>query len=101
MKDDLEAKKVVLQMSVSSINSNGNVNINCNNENDSKKKEKNEGKKGFKMISLTERFNCRVKDLFEILMDENRWRGFRKNFTHSNAKINKEVGVNLVFSMGL
>jgi len=29
--------------------------------------EKGEGKKGFKMISLIKRFNCRVKDLFEIL----------------------------------
>ncbi|QCE05172.1 Activator of Hsp90 ATPase [Vigna unguiculata] len=88
VKDDLEAKKAVLQKSVSSVNSNGNVNINGNNENDSKKNEKSEGKKGFKTISLTERFNCRAKDLFEILMDENRWRGF----THSNAKISKEVG---------
>ena len=57
LKDHLEVKKVVLQKSVSSINSNGNVNINGNNE-------KSEGKKGFKMISLIERFNCRVKDLF-------------------------------------
>ena len=83
LKDDLEAKKVVLQKSVSSINSSGNVNINGNNE-------KGEGKKGFKTISLIERFNCRVKDLFEILMDENKWRGFCKDFTHSNAKIINE-----------
>ncbi|XP_014511146.1 activator of 90 kDa heat shock protein ATPase homolog [Vigna radiata var. radiata] len=88
VKDDLEAKKVVSQKNTSSINSNGNVNINGNNGNDSKKNEKSEGKKGFKTINLTERFNCRAKDLFEILMDENRWRGF----THSNAKISKEVG---------
>ena len=60
LKDNLEEKKVVLQKSVNSINSNGNVNINGNNE-------KGEGKKGFQMISLIEWFNCRVKDLFEIL----------------------------------
>ncbi|CAB4308990.1 unnamed protein product [Prunus armeniaca] len=29
---------------------------------------------GFKTISMTEKFSCRVKDLFEILMDENRWK---------------------------
>ncbi|XP_014495257.1 activator of 90 kDa heat shock protein ATPase homolog [Vigna radiata var. radiata] len=49
-----------------------------------KKKEK----KGVKSISMTERFNCRAKDLYEILMDENRWKGF----TQSNARISKEVG---------
>ena len=37
---------------------------------------------------MTERFNCRAKDLYEILMDENRWKGF----TQSNARISKEVG---------
>ncbi|KAJ6778634.1 ACTIVATOR OF 90 KDA HEAT SHOCK ATPASE-LIKE PROTEIN [Salix koriyanagi] len=51
--------------------------------------EKKEVKKeGFKSISLTEKFSCRAKDLFEILMDENRWKGF----TQSNARIGKEVG---------
>ncbi|CAB4268652.1 unnamed protein product [Prunus armeniaca] len=29
---------------------------------------------GFKTISMTEKFSCRAKDLFEILMDENRWK---------------------------
>ncbi|KAJ1396054.1 START-like domain superfamily [Sesbania bispinosa] len=48
--------------------------------------EKKESKKGKKVISLTERFNCRAKDLYEILMDENRWKGF----TQSNARISKE-----------
>eukprot|EP00252_Welwitschia_mirabilis_P027031 TRINITY_DN9104_c0_g1_i2.p1 TRINITY_DN9104_c0_g1~~TRINITY_DN9104_c0_g1_i2.p1 ORF type:complete len:335 (-),score=28.47 TRINITY_DN9104_c0_g1_i2:518-1432(-) len=43
---------------------------------------------GFKTIRLTERFHCRPQDLYEILMDENRWKGF----TGSNAKISKEVG---------
>ncbi|XP_043691115.1 activator of 90 kDa heat shock protein ATPase homolog [Telopea speciosissima] len=49
---------------------------------------KDTSKKGFKSISLTEKFHCRPKDLYDILMDENRWKGF----THSNAKISKEVG---------
>ncbi|XP_058078699.1 uncharacterized protein LOC131227030 [Magnolia sinica] len=52
------------------------------------KPKKEEGKKGFKTITMTEKFNCRAKDLFEILMDENRWKGF----TQSNARISKEVG---------
>ncbi|CAL8991486.1 unnamed protein product [Prunus brigantina] len=37
---------------------------------------------------MTEKFSCRAKDLFEILMDENRW----KVCSQSNAKISKEVG---------
>ncbi|XP_058771308.1 uncharacterized protein LOC131644743 [Vicia villosa] len=52
------------------------------------KNEKEKGKKGCKTISLNEKFNCRAKDLFEILMDENRWKGF----TQSNARISKVVG---------
>lgn len=50
------------------------------------KKEKK--KEGFKTITMTEKFSCRARDLFEILMDENRWKGF----TMSNARISKEVG---------
>ncbi|WCJ34045.1 hypothetical protein M5689_015371 [Euphorbia peplus] len=53
-----------------------------------KEVKKKEGKKGFKSINMTEKFSCRAKDMFEILMDENRWKGF----TQSNAKISKEVG---------
>lgn len=53
-----------------------------------KKEVKSEGKKGFKTIKLTERFSCRAVDMYEILMDENRWKGF----TQSNAKISKNVG---------
>ncbi|KAI4300672.1 hypothetical protein L6164_034021 [Bauhinia variegata] len=53
-----------------------------------KKEVKEESKKGRKTIAMTERFNCRARDLFEILMDENRWKGF----TQSNARISKEVG---------
>lgn len=37
---------------------------------------------------MTEKFSCRATHFYEILMDENRWRGF----TSSNAKISKEVG---------
>lgn len=50
------------------------------------KKEKR--KEGFKTITMTEKFSCRARDLYEILMDENRWKGF----TMSNARISKEVG---------
>lgn len=53
-----------------------------------KKEVKSEGKQGFKTIKLTERFSCRAVDMYEILMDENRWKGF----TQSNAKISKNVG---------
>ncbi|PKU84941.1 activator of 90 kDa heat shock protein ATPase homolog [Dendrobium catenatum] len=51
------------------------------------KKQKKE-KEGFKTIKLTERFSCRARDIYEILMDENRWKGF----TQSNARISKDVG---------
>lgn len=51
------------------------------------KKQKKE-KEGFKTITMSERFRCRARDIFEILMDENRWKGF----TQSNARISKEVG---------
>ncbi|KAG2683292.1 hypothetical protein I3760_10G025300 [Carya illinoinensis] len=49
---------------------------------------KKEAKKGFKTITLREKFSCRARDMYEILMDENRWKGF----TLSNARISKEVG---------
>ncbi|KAL1187680.1 hypothetical protein V5N11_010937 [Cardamine amara subsp. amara] len=38
-------------------------------------------------LSMTDKFNCRAKDLHEILMDEIRWKGF----TQSNAKISRDV----------
>ncbi|KAK7392778.1 hypothetical protein VNO78_21226 [Psophocarpus tetragonolobus] len=82
VKDDLEAKKVLPSQKNGSNNIKNDGNNNNNNNGLKKKKE------GFKVISLTERFNCRSKDLFEILMDENRWRGF----TQSNARISKKVG---------
>jgi hypothetical protein len=52
------------------------------------KKAKGKEKEGFKTIEMKEKFNCRSKDIYEILMDENRWKGF----TQSNARISKEVG---------
>ncbi|XP_047338395.1 activator of 90 kDa heat shock protein ATPase homolog [Impatiens glandulifera] len=55
---------------------------------DEMKKTKKKQKEGFKTITMTEKFSCRAKDLYEILMDENRWKGF----TQSNAKISKEIG---------
>ncbi|MED6182359.1 hypothetical protein PIB30_027727 [Stylosanthes scabra] len=57
-------------------------------EGSTEKEAKKKRKEGFKSISMTERFNCRARDLYEILLDENRWKGF----TQSNAKISKEVG---------
>uniref|UniRef100_A0A1D1YZ06 Activator heat shock protein ATPase n=1 Tax=Anthurium amnicola TaxID=1678845 RepID=A0A1D1YZ06_9ARAE len=57
-------------------------------ESKNNKKKKGGGKEGFRTISLTERFYCRARDIYEILMDENRWKGF----TQSNARINREVG---------
>ncbi|KAL5222828.1 hypothetical protein ABZP36_027541 [Zizania latifolia] len=52
------------------------------------KKAKEKEKEGFKTIEMTEKFYCRSKDIYEILMDENRWKGF----TQSNARISREVG---------
>ncbi|RCV31426.1 hypothetical protein SETIT_6G176200v2 [Setaria italica] len=52
------------------------------------KKAKGKDKEGFKTIEMTEKFYCRAKDIYEILMDENRWKGF----TQSNARISREVG---------
>ncbi|KAM7500271.1 hypothetical protein LguiA_024685 [Lonicera macranthoides] len=52
------------------------------------KEEEGKRKEGFKTIKLREKFSCRAKDLYEILMDEKRWKGF----TQSNARISKEVG---------
>ncbi|XP_071686673.1 uncharacterized protein [Rutidosis leptorrhynchoides] len=49
---------------------------------------KEKRKEGFKTIKMTEKFSCRASNMYEILMDENRWKGF----TQSNAKISKEVG---------
>lgn len=45
-------------------------------------------KEGFKTIRLTEKFQCRPHNLYEILMNDRSW----KAFTSSNAQISKEVG---------
>ncbi|XP_052114209.1 uncharacterized protein LOC110278525 [Arachis duranensis] len=45
-------------------------------------------KEGFKSISMMERFNCRVRDSYEILLDENGWKGFMQ----SNEKISNFDG---------
>ncbi|OMO68922.1 Activator of Hsp90 ATPase 1-like protein [Corchorus olitorius] len=86
-KDDLEAKKLAPKNSNSNSNSAG-VSKEKVAEKEVKKEVKKKVKEGFKTISMTEKFNCRAKDMFEILMDENRWRGF----TQSTARISKEVG---------
>ncbi|KAL2464740.1 Aha1 domain-containing protein [Forsythia ovata] len=83
-KDDLEVKKVAPKKPTAS-NSNKTVDNNSV-SNTSTRKEKR--KEGFKTITMSEKFSCRARDLYEILMDENRWKGF----TQSNARISKEVG---------
>ena len=53
-------------------------------------------KEGFRTITLAEKFYCRASDLYETLLDENRWKGF----TQSEAKISKEVGGSFSFFDG-
>ncbi|KAL1104983.1 hypothetical protein V6Z11_D04G103100 [Gossypium hirsutum] len=92
VKDELEAKKSAPKNTTTTSTSNSNsaamskekVGV----EKEAKKEVKKEGKKGFKTITMSEKFNCRAKDMYEILMDENRWKGF----TQSNARISKDVG---------
>ncbi|KAL2535138.1 Aha1 domain-containing protein [Abeliophyllum distichum] len=83
-KDDLEVKKVAPKKPTDS-NSNKTVD---NNSVSSTSTRKEKRKEGFKTITMSEKFSCRARDLYEILMDENRWKGF----TQSNARIIKEVG---------
>ncbi|KAK9921654.1 hypothetical protein M0R45_030156 [Rubus argutus] len=86
-KDEVEAKKIAPKTNSTS---SGTSVAAAKKEVVVEKKEvkKKETKKGFKTITLTEKFSCRASNLYEILMDENRWKGF----TQSNAKISKEVG---------
>ncbi|XP_054784206.1 uncharacterized protein LOC129291089 [Prosopis cineraria] len=84
VQDSLEKKKVAPPNNASSLAAAPAKNENAVENHEVKK----ESKKGCKTISLTERLNCRASDLYEILMDENRWKGF----TQSNARISKEVG---------
>nr|GMD00216.1 activator of 90 kDa heat shock protein ATPase homolog [Ipomoea batatas] len=88
-KDELESKTVVKKKSTGG----STVAADADAPSDKAKTARKEGVKekkreGFKTITMTERFNCRSKDLYEILMDENRWKGF----TQSNARISREVG---------
>ncbi|XP_010557953.1 PREDICTED: activator of 90 kDa heat shock protein ATPase homolog 1-like [Tarenaya hassleriana] len=89
-KDELEAKKVAPKSAAAAAKQEGGASpvVTAAAAEEKKKKKKKEDKKGFKTITLTEKFNCRAKDIYEILMDENRWKGF----TQSNAKISREVG---------
>lgn len=82
-KDELEAKKVAPKGQSTAENKAASATPAAG-----EKEVKKESKKGFKTISLTEKFSCRARDMYEILMDENRWKGF----TQSNARISKEVG---------
>lgn len=83
-KEELEVKKAVKKEAAG-----GASQVATKNEEVKKKEEvKKVVKEGFKTISLSEKFSCRAKDMYEILMDENRWKGF----TQSNARISKEVG---------
>ncbi|CAI9779428.1 unnamed protein product [Fraxinus pennsylvanica] len=86
-KDDLEVKKVASKKPIAS-NSNETVKNNSVSNTSAKESKKEKRKEGFKTISMSEKFSCRARDLYEILMDENRWKGF----TQSNARISKEVG---------
>ncbi|CAA2981717.1 activator of 90 kDa heat shock ATPase homolog [Olea europaea subsp. europaea] len=83
-KDDLEVKKVAPKKSPAR-NSNTTVENNSVSSTSTKKVKR---KEGYKTITMSEKFSCRASDLYEILMDENRWKGF----TQSNARISKEVG---------
>ncbi|XP_022742766.1 activator of 90 kDa heat shock protein ATPase homolog [Durio zibethinus] len=87
-KDELEAKKLSPKNSSNTSNAALVSKEKIGVEKEAKKDVKKEGKKGFKTITLSEKFSCRAKDMYEILMDENRWKGF----TQSNARISKEVG---------
>lgn len=88
-KDALESKKVEPKSGTgaSSVNSNSAPQKEAAAEKTEVKK-KEAKKEGFKTITMTEKFSCRARDMYEILMDENRWKGF----TYSNARISKEVG---------
>ncbi|KAL7600989.1 uncharacterized protein LOC111908785 [Lactuca sativa] len=82
-KDELEVKKVTSKQAAAPVSA---PPVAAPVKKVEEKKEKK--KEGFKTIKLTEKFSCRAKDMFEILMDDNRWKGF----TQSNARISKEVG---------
>lgn len=86
-KDELEVKKPA-----SNTNKAGNKSVSAGADKNAtpatKKEASKDVKKGFKTITMAEKFSCRARDMYEILMDENRWKGF----TQSNATISKDVG---------
>ncbi|XP_062167510.1 uncharacterized protein LOC133873772 [Alnus glutinosa] len=84
-KDDLELKKVAPKAQPANSSAAASTTAKPKEPLVEKKEAK---KKGFKTITLTEKFSCRAGVMYEILMDENRWKGF----TQSNARISKEVG---------
>lgn len=83
-KDELEVKKVAPKAQSAATSATASV----AKPKEAVEKKEAKKKKGFKTITLTEKFSCRASNMYEILMDENRWKGF----TQSNAKISKEVG---------
>lgn len=99
-KDELEAKKVGGGAGVKTTNTgtgaSNSKEVTAIVEQKKEKESKKKKKEGFKTISLTEKFSCRAKDLYEILMDENRWKGF----SQSNTKISREVGGDISFFDG-
>ncbi|KAK9057678.1 hypothetical protein SSX86_022514 [Deinandra increscens subsp. villosa] len=91
-KDELEVKKVNPKAAVTSVSAPQPAVVKV----EEKKEKKEKKKEGFKTIKLTEKFSCRAVNMYEILMDENRWKGF----TQSNAKISKEIGGEVSFFDG-
>ncbi|KAL3846249.1 hypothetical protein ACJIZ3_003652 [Penstemon smallii] len=87
-KDELEVKKVAPKKSASGSASAPAATTTAAAASGGGVKKEEKKKEGFKTITMSEKFSCRAKDLYEILMDENRWKGF----TQSNARISKEVG---------
>jgi activator of HSP90 ATPase len=90
-KDELESKKAPSSAAASKVipaSTTATKMANVAEQKEKEKKEKKKTKEGFKNITLTEKFYCRARDLYEILMDENRWKGF----TQSTARISRDVG---------
>ncbi|KAL9237788.1 hypothetical protein vseg_012295 [Gypsophila vaccaria] len=88
---DVEAKKVSLKTTAATTKAV--VSSSSSSEEKEKRKEeeekrKEEERRGYRRIEMRERFRCRGCDLYEIMMDESRWKGF----TQSNARISREVG---------
>ncbi|WVZ92575.1 hypothetical protein U9M48_038626 [Paspalum notatum var. saurae] len=87
-KDELESKKTPAKAAAPAVKEDAAAPAPAPAAKEKKAKAKGKDKEGFKTIEMTEKFYCRAKDIYEILMDENRWKGF----TQSNARISREVG---------